>query len=79
MSIKIPHELLDRWLREDEEARRIRRDRADWNFINRQRPQLRIALTYYVENGDIVGAAKLAKLTIDEFNELRIQAKIPWI
>ncbi len=29
-------ELLEKWVRENEEARRIRRESADWEFIEKQ-------------------------------------------
>jgi len=60
-----------------EEARRVRRERADWEFIERQPPRLRAALKYYVETGDMYVASRIAGLTVDEFNELRIRARIP--
>jgi len=60
-----------------EEARRVRRERADWEFIERQPPRLRAALKYYVETGDMYVASRIAGLTVEEFNELRIRARIP--
>lgn len=59
------------------EARRIRRSMADWGFIEKQPPRIREALKYYVETGDLYVASRIAGLTIEEFNELRIRAKIP--
>jgi hypothetical protein len=38
---------------------------------------VRVALEYYVEVGDLYNAAKLAGMTMEEFNELRIKAGIP--
>ncbi|RLG49282.1 MAG: hypothetical protein DRN96_09845 [Thermoproteota archaeon] len=72
-----PEELLEEWRREDEEAREIRRRHADWKFIEKQPPKIRYALKYYIEKGDLWVASRLAGLTADEFNELRIKAKIP--
>jgi hypothetical protein len=60
-----------------EEARRIRRERADWAFIDSLPPKLRAALKYYVETGDIYVASRIAGLSVDEFNELRIRARVP--
>ncbi|PNV77979.1 MAG: hypothetical protein C0200_03420 [Thermoproteota archaeon] len=57
--------------------REIRRKEADWSFINSQPPKLRTALIFYIEVGDEYKAAKLAGLSLDEFEELRIRAKIP--
>ena len=73
----VPRELAERWRLEDEEARRIRREKVDWEFIEKQPPKLRLALIHFIEAGDLYKAAKLAELTIDEFNQLRVKAKIP--
>ena len=70
-------ELLRRWREEDEEAREIRRKEADWEFIRRQPPRLRMALECFIECGDRYVAAKLAGMTVDEFDELRRKARIP--
>ena len=72
-----PKELLEEWEKEDEEARKIRRERADWNFINKQAPHIKAALIYFIEQGDRYVAARIAGLTIDEFDEIRRKAKIP--
>ena len=60
-----------------EEARRIRRERADWRFIESLPPKLKAALRYYIETGDIYVASRIAGMTVDEFNELRIRARVP--
>ena len=70
-------ELLEEWRREDEETREIRRREADWEFIRRQPPRLRLALEAFVECGDLYVASRIAGMSIDEFNELRLKAKIP--
>jgi hypothetical protein len=54
-----------------EEARRLRRERADWEFIEKLPPKLKAALKYYIETGDIAG------LTVGEFDELRVKARVP--
>jgi len=79
MSIKIPEKLLKRWVREDEEAKRLRMKYADWGFIEKQPVRLREALKYYIKTGDIRMAAILAGLNIEEFNILRREANIPSI
>jgi len=61
----------------EEEARELRRRFADWDFISKQPPKIREALKYYIEKGDLYVAARIAGLTIEEFNELRIKAGIP--
>ncbi|MEM1597394.1 MAG: hypothetical protein QW598_05370 [Pyrobaculum sp.] len=60
-----------------EEARRMRRERADWAFIESLPPKLKAALIFYIETGDIYVASRIAGLTVDEFNELRIKARVP--
>jgi len=70
-------DLIEKWVREDEEARNIRRKYADWKFINKQKPKIKLALIIYIYTGDIYKAAKIAGVSIDEFNEIRIKAKIP--
>jgi len=64
--------------REDvDEAKRVRRECADWDFIEKQPPKIKAALKYYIETGDMYVASRIAGLTVDEFNELRVRAKIP--
>jgi len=70
-------EIIRRWEEEDREAREIRRRFADWAFIESQPEPVRSALKCFVELGDMRLAAKIAGLSIDEFNQLRVQAKIP--
>ena len=77
--VKPGRELIEKWVREDEEARRIRREKANWEFIEKQPPRIRFALIVFIETGDIYKASHIAGLTIDEFNELRVEAKIPII
>ena len=57
--------------------RDIRREEADWNFINSLPLKLKQALLFYIEVGDEYKAAKLAGLSLDEFEELRIKARVP--
>ena len=64
-------------LADPEEARRIRASMADWDFIERQPPRIREALKYYIETGDLYVASRIAGMTVEEFNELRIKARIP--
>ena len=70
-------ELVDGWRREDEEAREARRRSADWSYIERQREPIKTALKLLVETGDLWVAARIAGLPIDEFNKIRMKAKIP--
>ena len=62
-----------------EEAKKIRKAMADWNFIEKQPPRIKEALKYYVEKGDIRRASLLAGMNVEEFRELLRKAKIPVI
>jgi len=68
---------LREWIKYFEEAREVRRKFANWEFIKSQPPKLRVALEYFIEVGDLYNAAKLAGMSVEEFNELRIKAGIP--
>jgi PaREP6 domain containing protein len=59
------------------EARELRRRYADWEFIERFPPKLKAALLYYVEIGDVYVASRIAGMSVAEFNELRIKARVP--
>ena len=61
------------------EAREIRRREADWEFIEKQPEPIRTALKLLVEIGDLWVAAKVAGMKLDEFNEVRLRAKIPLV
>ncbi|MEM1561262.1 MAG: hypothetical protein QXY26_09170 [Ignisphaera sp.] len=60
-----------------EEAKKLRREKANWSFIEKQPPKIRAALKYYIETGDLYVASRIAGLTVEEFNELRKEAGIP--
>jgi len=71
---------LPQWyIEREEEARKMRRESADWEFINSLPPRQRAALMYYIETGDLYVASRIAGTTMEEFNELRIRAKIPHV
>jgi hypothetical protein len=60
-----------------EESREIRRREADWDFINNQPPRIRAALIYYIESGDLYVASRIAGISMEEMNDLRVKARIP--
>jgi len=76
---KEKEELLKKWEEEDKEYRKIRIENADWNFIEKHEPKLKYALKYFVERGDLYVASRIAGVTIDKMNELRIKANIPLV
>ena len=61
----------------EREAREIRRRSADWEFIEKQPEPVRAALKLLVETGDLRLAARVAGLPLDEFDEIRLRARIP--
>ncbi len=79
MSAEKMSKKIQKWIELEEEAKRIRRVMADWNFIEKQPPRIREALKYYIETGDIRRASILAGINVEEFRELLRKAKIPVI
>jgi len=79
MSAEKMSKKIQKWIELEEEAKRIRRVMADWNFIEKQPPRIKEALKYYVEKGDIRRASLLAGMNVEEFRELLRKAKIPVI
>ena len=71
--------IIEELKKREEEARQIRRKQADWNYINNQPTKLKLALVHYVETGDLYVSAKIAGITVEEFNEQRIKARIPHV
>ncbi|AAL64482.1 hypothetical protein [Pyrobaculum aerophilum] len=67
----------DEMLEWEEEARRLRREKADWNFINSLPERHRAALKFYIETGDLRLAQQLSGLDFEDFRELLRKAKIP--
>ncbi|HDH07054.1 MAG TPA: hypothetical protein ENF87_01665 [Thermoproteales archaeon] len=61
----------------EEWGRRVRREKADWDFIRRLPDKYRRALEYYIETGDIRSAATKYGINICFLNKLRIKANIP--
>ena len=68
---------VDEILEWEEEARKLRRERADWEFIEKLPPKLKAALKYYVETGDFRVAQQIAGLDFEDFRELLRKAKVP--
>jgi len=77
VELNISSKLLEIWRKEDEEARRIRKKYADWKYIEKQPTRIKAALLYFIEKGDRYVAAKIAGITVEEFDEIRRRANIP--
>ncbi len=61
----------------EEEARRIRRERADWQYINTLPPRLKAAVKIFIETGDIRFAQSISGLDYEDFRELLRKARVP--
>jgi len=65
---------------EDEESmieRDIRREEADWNFINSLNPRLMWAVKLFIERGDLRLAQHMSGLDLEDFIEILRSAKVP--
>uniref|UniRef100_A0A7J3X6U2 PaREP6 n=1 Tax=Thermofilum pendens TaxID=2269 RepID=A0A7J3X6U2_THEPE len=67
----------DEILEWEEEARRLRREKADWEFIEKLPPKLKAALKYYIEAGDMRVAQQIAGIDFEDLRELIRRARIP--
>jgi hypothetical protein len=71
---------LKEWIEYFNEAREIRRRFANWEFVKKQPPKIRIALEYYIETGDFRTAAKIVGMGVDEFVDMaKDLANIPTV
>uniref|UniRef100_A0A7J3JPV4 PaREP6 n=1 Tax=Ignisphaera aggregans TaxID=334771 RepID=A0A7J3JPV4_9CREN len=61
----------------EEEAKKLRREKANWSFIEKQPPKIRAALKYYIETGDIRRAVYISGVDLEDFRELLRKANIP--
>lgn len=59
------------------EDRKIREKRADWKFIKKQPYRIKKALELFVMTGDMYKASRIAGITLDEMNQLRMKSRIP--
>ncbi|WP_188603068.1 hypothetical protein [Vulcanisaeta souniana] len=67
-----------RELRYREEARRIRRAEADWDFINSLPPRVRSAVVLFIETGDLRLAQRLSGLNLEDLVDILRRARV-WI
>ncbi|MEZ0249080.1 MAG: hypothetical protein ABWJ97_07375 [Thermoproteus sp.] len=67
----------DEVLEWDEEARRVRREKADWSYIESLPPRLKAAVKYFIDTGDFRVAQMLAGLDFEDFRELLRKARVP--
>ena len=65
--------------KEMEEDKKIRKESAEWNFIKNQPLRIKKGLEALIESGDLWVASRIAGITLDEMNDIRIRANIPII
>jgi len=70
---------LPQWyIEREEEARKMRRESADWEFINSLPPRQRAAVLLFIELGALRLAQRISGLPLEEFIELLRRAGV-WI
>jgi len=70
---------LPQWyIEREEEARKMRRENADWEFINSLPPRQRAAVLLFIELGALRLAQRISGLPLEEFIELLRRAGV-WI
>jgi len=70
---------LPQWyIEREEEARKMRRESADWEFINSLPPRQRAAVLLFIELGALRLAQRISGLPLEEFIELLRRARV-WI
>jgi len=70
---------LPQWyIEREEEARKMRRESADWEFINSLPPRQRAAVLLFIELGALRLAQRISGLPLEDFIELLRRAGV-WI
>jgi len=70
---------LPQWyIEREEEARKMRRENADWEFINSLPPKQRAAVLLFIELGALRLAQRISGLPLEDFIELLRRARV-WI
>ncbi|ABO08432.1 hypothetical protein [Pyrobaculum calidifontis] len=70
---------LPQWyIEREEEARKMRRESADWEFINSLPPRQRAAVMLFIELGALRLAQRISGLPLEDFIELLRRAGV-WI
>jgi hypothetical protein len=62
----------------EKEVAEMRRQNADWNYINTLPPRVRAAVILFIEKGDLRLSQKLSGLDLEDFIETLRKAKV-WI
>jgi len=70
---------LPQWyIEREKEARKMRRESADWEFINSLPPRQRAAVLLFIELGALRLAQRMSGLPLEDFIELLRRAGV-WI
>ena len=70
--------LIKMWEEEDEELRRLRRENADWEYIEKLPERIKKGVLFFIDRGDLRMGQKIAGLNIEEFIEILRRANV-WI
>jgi hypothetical protein len=62
----------------EKEVAEMRRQNADWNYINTLPPRVRAAVILFIEKGDLRLSQKLSGLDLEDFIETLRKARV-WI
>jgi hypothetical protein len=62
----------------EKEVAQMRRQNADWNYINKLPPRVRAAVILFIEKGDLRLSQKLSGLDLEDFIETLRKARV-WI
>ncbi|MCC5998002.1 MAG: hypothetical protein LM573_02890 [Thermofilum sp.] len=62
----------------EKEVAEMRRQNADWNYINTLPPRVRAAVILFIEKGDLRLSQKLSGLDLGDFIETLKKARV-WI
>jgi hypothetical protein len=62
----------------EKEVAEMRRQNADWNYINTLPPRVKAAVILFIEKGDLRLSQKLSGLDLEDFIETLRKARV-WI
>jgi hypothetical protein len=62
----------------EKEVTEMRRQNADWNYINTLPPRVKAAVILFIEKGDLRLSQKLSGLDLEDFIETLRKARV-WI
>jgi len=75
---KSVNDVLEELEEREKEAREMRRQGADWSYINSLPPRVRAAVMLFIESGDLRLCQKLSGLDLEDFIEVLRRANV-WV